>query len=228
MRNLTLIIPAKNESESLPLVLRDLKNIECNITVSLSREDMITKNSIKNFNVKVHEQSRLGYGSSLIEAINECQTEFFCIFNADGSFDEKDLKKMLELIKNYDFIFASRYLKGGGSDDDTVVTYIGNQIFSFLGKVMFSLNLDDILYTFVMGKTKSFNNLNLKSNDFRFCVEFPIKLKQMNMKYSSIPSHEKKRIKGQKKVSAVKDGFLILIEILKLFVQYKILKQNKN
>ena len=148
----------------------------------------------------------------------------FCIFNADGSFDEKDLKKMLELNKNYDFIFASRYLKGGGSDDDTVVTYIGNKIFSFLGKVMFSLSLNDILYTFVMGKTKSFNNLNLKSNDFRFCVEFPIKLEQMKMKYSSIPSHEKKRIKGEKKVSAVRDGFLILVEMLKLFVQYKILK----
>ena len=224
MKNLTLIIPAKNESESLPLVLKDLNNIECNITVSLSRKDTITKNSIKNFNVKVHEQSKLGYGNSLIEAIKECQTEFFCIFNADGSFDEKDLNKMFELNKNYDFIFASRYLKGGGSDDDTVVTYIGNKIFSFLGKVMFSLSLNDILYTFVMGKTKSFNNLNLKSNDFRFCVEFPIKLKQMNMKYSSIPSHEKKRIKGEKKVSAIKDGFLILIEMLKLFVQFKILK----
>ena len=224
MRNLTLIIPAKNESESLPLVLKDLNNIDTNIIVSLSREDIITKNSIKNFNVKVHEQSQLGYGNSLIEAIKKCQTEFFCIFNADGSFDEKDLKKMLELNKNYDFIFASRYLKGGGSDDDTVVTYIGNKIFSFLGKVMFSLSLNDILYTFVMGKTKSFNNLNLKSNDFRFCVEFPIKLEQMKMKYSSIPSHEKKRIKGEKKVSAVRDGFLILIEMLKLFVQYKILK----
>ena len=56
---------------------------------------------------------------------------------------KKDLKKMLELNKNYDFIFASRYLKGG-SDDDTVVTYIGNKIFS-LGKVMFSLSLNDIL-----------------------------------------------------------------------------------
>ena len=60
MRNLTLIIPAKNESESLPLVLKDLNNIDTNIIVSLSREDIITKNSIKNFNVKVHEQSKLG------------------------------------------------------------------------------------------------------------------------------------------------------------------------
>ena len=49
MRNLTLIIPAKNESESLPLVLKDLNNIDTNIIVSLSREDIITKNSIKNF-----------------------------------------------------------------------------------------------------------------------------------------------------------------------------------
>ena len=34
----------------------------------------------------------------------------------------------------------------GGSEDDTIITLIGNKIFSFLGKILFSLNLNDILY----------------------------------------------------------------------------------
>ena len=37
------------------------------------------------------------------------------------------------------------------------------------------------------------------------------------MKYTSIPSYEKKRIGGKKKVNALKDGFLILTEMIKLF-----------
>ena len=55
------------------------------------------------------------------------KTEYLCIFNADGSFDPKYLNEMLELCKDRDYVFASRYLKGAGSDDDTIVTKIGTQ-----------------------------------------------------------------------------------------------------
>ena len=42
----------------------------------------------------------------------------------------KYLNKMLKLCKNLDLIFTSRYMHpGGGSEDDTLVTYIGNKIF---------------------------------------------------------------------------------------------------
>ena len=68
-----------------------------------------------------------------------------------------------------------------------------------------------------MGKTESFKKLNIVNNDFRFCVEFPIKMQRKNMKYDSISSYEKKRIAGKKKVSPFKDGFLILIEMIRLF-----------
>jgi len=215
---LTLIIPAKNENESLPMVLNSLKKFNYNIIVSLSGHDYETINSIKNYdNVKILKQSAKGYGNALLEGINACKTKYFCIFNADGSFDENDLPKMLELNYQYDFIFTSRYSSGAGSEDDTIVTYLGNQIFSLLGRIFFSLKISDILFTFVMGQTESFKKLNVTKNDFSFFVEFPIKMKKKKMKYFSISSYEKKRIAGFKKVNAFKDGFLILLEMIKLF-----------
>ena len=217
-KNLTLIIPAKNESESLPIVLNSLKKFNYNIIVSLSENDHETINSINNYeNVQILRQSAKGYGNALIEGINACKTKYFCIFNADGSFDENDLPKILELNYQYDFVFTSRYSLGGSSEDDTIITYLGNQFFSLLGRIFFSLKISDILYTFVMGNTESFKKLNVINNDFRFCVEFPIKMHRKNMKYDSISSHEKKRIAGKKKVSPFKDGFLILIEMIRLF-----------
>ena len=72
-----------------------------------------------------------------------------------------------------------------------------------------------------MGSVNSFKKLNIKSNDFRLCVEMPIKMAICKMNYASVPSYEKRRIAGKKKVNALKDGFLILIEILKLFFVYK-------
>ena len=222
MTDLTLIIPAKKEKESLPKVLQSLEYLNHKIIVSLPKNDLETINSVKNFNILIHEQMGKGYGNSITEGINKCSTKYFCIFNADGSFEYKDLEKMLIKCKNNDFVFASRYLSGGGSDDDTIITYIGNKIFSLVGRLLFSLNLSDILYTYVLGKTSKFKELNIKSNDFRFCVEFPIKIQISNMDYTSVPSYEKKRIGGKKKVNEIKDGFLILTEIIKLFFMSKI------
>ena len=68
-----------------------------------------------------------------------------------------------------------------------------------------------------MGKTLSFNNLNISSHDFTLCVEFPIKASRHGYKLGSIPSYERNRIGGKKKVNALKDGLLILIKMIKIF-----------
>ena len=220
MNDLTLIIPAKNESETLPVVLESLKKLKLKIIISLKNDDLETINSIvPNKNIKIYFQSGNGYGNSLREAISFCKTKYFCIFNADGSFEQKDLFKMYDCIINNDFVYTTRYEKPGGSDDDTIITYLGNKFFSKLGNILFSLKINDILYTFLMGKTESFRKLNVLSNDFRFCVELPIKMQLHKMNYTSIPSYEFKRLAGKKKVNAFKDGFLILIEMLRLFIK---------
>ena len=59
MNKLTLVIPAKKESETLPKVIQQLKNLECKIIVSLPSNDIDTIDSIKNFNARVMESGKL-------------------------------------------------------------------------------------------------------------------------------------------------------------------------
>ena len=218
MKNLTLIIPAKKEADSLPRVLNEIKDFDCKIIVILESSDVETIDAIKNFNCRLVFQSGKGYGNALTEGMENVTTDYLCIFNADGSFQPKDLIKMLSLCENnLDFVFASRYLGEGGSDDDTFLTTLGNFIFSKIGNIFFSLRLSDILYTFLLGKTKSFKKLGLTSNDFCLCVEMPIKAKRNSMNYVDIPSHERKRIAGHKKVNEFRDGFKILVYMIKIF-----------
>ena len=40
MENLTLIIPAKYEEASLPLVLKEIKNLNCKIYIILEKTDL--------------------------------------------------------------------------------------------------------------------------------------------------------------------------------------------
>ena len=219
MKNLTLIIPAKNEKESLPSVLNELKNFECKIKIILEESDKETIDAIKSFNCDLIFQKKNGYGNALIEGIDAVDTKYFCIFNADGSFNPNELLNMLNLsnLNNYDFIFASRYEKNCGSDDDTIVTFLGNFIFTLLGKIFFRLSITDILYTFVMGKSDQAKKLQLKQGDFGFCVELPIKAQKQDMKLGTSKSYERKRISGTKKVNAFKDGLKILFFMIKLF-----------
>lgn len=218
MDNLTLLIPANKEKESLPIFLKELENFKCHKMIVLQKEDRETLDSISKFeNIKIFFQKNNGYGNALIEGLDEITTEYFCIINADGSMDPKFLKDMLSHCLDADLVFGSRYITGGGSDDDDLVTFTGNKIFTFLGNILFSLNLSDILYTYVLGKTNSIKKLSLKNKDFRICVEIPVKAKKHNLKYKTLPSMERKRIGGKKKVSAIKDGFLILIAVIGLF-----------
>ena len=223
MNDLTLIIPAKREAESLPIFLKEIENFECKKLIVLQKEDIETKKSIENIkNIEIHEQNNNGYGNALIEGINSVKTEYCCIINADGSMDPKYLNQMRETCKNLDFVFGSRYQQpGGGSEDDDFVTSIGNYVFTLLGNILFNLKITDILYTYILGKSSSFRNLNLSNFDFRICVEIPIKAKFNNMNYKCLPSYERERIGGKKKVNALKDGLLILSEIVKYFFRFK-------
>ena len=216
MDNLTLVIPAKYEASTLPIVLKELEKYKVKKIIVIPEYDEETLDAIKNFDCNILKQKGEGFGSALIEGIEKVKTKYLCIFNADGSFDPKYLSEMINLLENQnDFVFNTRYENKGGSDDDTFLTYIGNKFFTALCKVLFSLNISDILFTYVMGRTNAFNHLKLRNKNFTFCIELPVKAKFNKFISISLPSYERSRISGRKKVNEFKDGFLILISIIK-------------
>ena len=222
MSDLTLIIPAKNEKESLPRVLDELKKFNFKKNIILEASDKLTIEAINTYDCEIIYKDSQGYGDALKKGIETVETEFFCIFNADGSFNPKELDMMINKLKSdkYDFVFASRYEKNCGSEDDTLITLIGNYIFTFLGKIFFRLEITDILYTFVMGRTSCVKKLGLKAKDFSFCVELPIKANRVGYKICTSKSYERSRIAGKKKVNAFRDGLKILFSMIRLFFRY--------
>ena len=220
MSNLTLLIPAKYEAECLPYFLKELQRYNYKKIVILDQNDSKTVEATKLFkDVEILYQKNNGYGNALIEGINHTVTEFFSIINTDGSMNPIELEKMLNEIEknNNDIVFGSRYMKNAGSEDDDLVTKIGNFVFSLIGKVLFRLQISDILYTYVVAKTQLVKDLKLQSGDFKFCVELPIKVHRKKYNYISYPCFERKRIAGKKKVSPLIDGFKILMGMVYLF-----------
>ena len=53
MRDLTLIIPAKKEVESLPVFLKEIENYKCKKFVVLQKEDLETKEAIRKIMARI-------------------------------------------------------------------------------------------------------------------------------------------------------------------------------
>ena len=232
-KNLSLLLPAKNELSCIDKVFNELEKINFNSQVLLvvdSIKDNTLKFKKKKYSFKIIKiiTNKKGYGAAVIEGIKKCKTEKVCIFNADGSFNPVSLKKMVSLSKKYDHIFCSRYLNNAGSDDDTFLTFIGNKIFTLTGKVFFSMKLEDILYAYYLSDVKKIKKLNLQQQDFSIALEIPLKIENFDQTYCEIPSKERKRISGIKKVREFVDGFKLLKYMIFFYFKYVFLKNFFN
>ncbi len=214
MENVTLIIPAKEEPNALPIVLDEIKKKKLlyKILIIMHESDTSTYDSLKNYDCEILFQTQKGYGNAIREGINHCKTKYSCIFYADGSTDPIYVEKMLKKLEtnNLDLVFGSRYEKNAHSFDDDAITRIGNYCFTFLGNFLMKFNISDILFTYIFGKTECFKDMKLGSNDYCLCVEIPYKAKLSKHNYSTIPCIERKRFADKKKVKAFTDGFRIL------------------
>ncbi|MAV04369.1 MAG: hypothetical protein CMC31_01735 [Flavobacteriaceae bacterium] len=218
LHDVSLIIATYNEEESLGYVLDEIKdfNIGEIIIIDKSSTDN-TKNIAENYDVKFITQTREGWGGAVKEAIELSSKEYITYMDGDGSYNPKALHEMRSLIDNYDAVFCSRYKDGAKSPDDTPIRALGNKIFTKLVKLLFGPKITDSLFFYPMFKKNILENLDLDSDDFTLCLELPVKVHQMRLKYVEILSEERERYAGVTKVNALTDGFKILLGILSLW-----------
>lgn len=225
MTEITIIILTKNEEGNIEWVIDELKRLSLNnIIVVDSGSTDNTVQILKSKNVKHFIQSQKGYGAAILEAVGRVDTKYLSVIDADGSYDSRDIPKMLNILKTHDldFVLGSRYLGGNKSEDDTLIRLIGNFFFTKLTRIIFNINITDALFHFPVCKTSSYKYLNLKFKDFAICVEMPVMINENNLKFKEFFSKERPRMTGESKVNALKDGIIILYQILKLFYLQKI------
>ncbi len=215
---ISVLVPARDERESLPAMLEELpKDLIHEIIVVDGHSNDGTPQLVRKLGYRVITQQGRGYGMAVISGLRAAGGDLVTFMDADGSFDPKELPRLLELIEQgYDIVFCSRYLPGAGSDDDTFIRKLGNKIFTVLLRTMFGVRLSDALFFYALGKKAVFARLDLECKDFALCVEVPIKVHRAGYKYTEIASTERRRLAGVSKVNAALDGLRILAAMLKL------------
>ena len=227
--DLTIVIPTKNEEDCIQSTIEELTKLSFkNILIIDANSKDNTINIAERLGCKIINQSGQGYGLAIVQSLKSVDTKYVCFFDADGSYNPKSLIHMYkELVENnYDFVFCSRYQNGLKSEDDTFIRYIGNFFFTKCLSILFSLNITDFLFHYAMSTKEKYESLNLEYKSFSLCCEVPIKANLKGYKFLEIASKERKRVGGISKVNAFKDGFIILLDMLRLFIKRNDFKQK--
>lgn len=217
MNKVSVIIPTLNEADSITEVLDQIpKEVVDEIIVVDGHSEDGTVDLVRELGYKVIYQEGKGYGAAFSTGVRYAQGDILILMDGDGSPNPKDIPSLLKKInEGYDIVLGSRYLSKAGSEDDTVIRYIGNKVFTFIVNKIHNMNISDSLYMFAAVKRKVFESIKLESSDFGYSVEFPIKAHKAGFKFAEVASLERKRVSGKSRVNAFWDGLKILWVIMK-------------
>jgi hypothetical protein len=121
-------------------------------------------------------------------------------------------------MDKYDLIIGSRYLPGVFSEDDDLITSLGNKIFNFLARVLFGSNLTDVMVIYRLLRTDLPQKLDLfNEKNYAFFERvlytkisweplMSIRAINRNMKVGEIPAGEPARMGGTRKLQIIRWG----------------------
>jgi GT2 family glycosyltransferase len=115
---------------------------------------------------------------------------------------------------------GSRFLRGGGSRDLSLIRKIGNHLFVTLVNLVWSGRYTDLCYGFLAFRREALERLKpyLKSEHFQIETEMCIRARKLGLKVVEVPSVELKRSHGESKLSGMRDSLQILQVILREFI----------
>lgn len=151
-----------------------------------------------------------------MQGFNLAKGDILVIMCGDGSDNPKYIKDFISRInQGYEYVRASRYMKGAKSDDDTWITLIGNKILTLLTNLVHRLKVSDALYIYSAISKKGFKQFKLDSCGFEITIELLIKSHREGLKFVNIPVAERKRFAGRPKINSFLDGLKILKSIFR-------------
>ena len=155
MINLSIVIPAKNEEASLPLVLDEVGNAlkqlpaPCEVIVVNDRSTDKTADVIKQYSFArlIDNPYNSGKGAALRAGFEAANGEYIAMMDADFSHNAMDLPALLqEARKHRGLVVGSRIY--GGSEEYTRVRAFGNVILTWFFGFVHGRYLSDALNGF--------------------------------------------------------------------------------
>jgi glycosyltransferase involved in cell wall biosynthesis len=217
--DVTVVVPTLNEESNIGNTIRQIHYAGFrNVLVIDGDSRDRTIEIAKDLGVNVAFQKGRGKGVALRQAFGiDGIGDRVVIMDADGSMDAKEIFTLLQpLDAGADVVKASRFMRGGFTEDMTPIRKIGNGFFVFLVNCLWRAKYTDLCYGFAVFSKRALARLvpELESTGFEIETELFIKARKLGLTVVEVPSVERARKNGVSNLNAVKDGFRILKTIL--------------
>jgi glycosyltransferase involved in cell wall biosynthesis len=215
-----VVIPARNEEQSLTVVLEALQKIGIDdvLVIDGNSADR-TVEVAKDFGVNVILQEGRGKGNAVSQVFcnGYLDVDAVVLLDADGSMRPEEIPLLVEkLASGADLAKGSRFIEGGYSDDLGLLRRFGNFLFLSLVNLFWKADYTDLCYGYAAFRKETVKKLAgiLKSQNFEIETEVFIKAQKLGLKVAEVPSVELKRRHGKSNLKSFTDGFQILRTII--------------
>jgi glycosyltransferase involved in cell wall biosynthesis len=209
----SVVIPALNEAENLPLVLpRIPTNIHEVILVDGHSVDGTVETARALLpNVRVVYQEGRGKGAALRSGFNAATGDVIVMLDADGSTDPAEIPAYVgALCAGADFAKGSRFLQGGGTADMPLHRQMGNQSFVKMVQLLFGGQYTDLCYGYNAFWRSVLPLLELDGDGFEIETMMNVRALRANLRIAEVPSFEAKRHYGEGRLRTIPDGWRVL------------------
>lgn len=217
--NIAIVIPTYNEKETLPSLIdrlfAEVKKIAEKFFIIIMDDASPdgTAKIAENLNEKyqnimvVKRPSKLGLGSAYKQgfqiALKEFNPDYVVQMDADHSHDPKEIPLMVNKIKEYDYVIASRHVPGSSVVGWNAQRKILHSMAGAFARKCAKLDIADPTSGFRIFRKnvlKAINFSEIKSEGFAFQVEILCYLRRMGIKGIEIPTRFVNRKRGKSKM----------------------------
>jgi dolichol-phosphate mannosyltransferase len=192
LKLLSVIIPARNEEESLPPTLRDIYSTFTALKVPHEIVVVDDGSSDQTWAVlqglrdsgeiptlaPVQNLGLHGFGRAIIHGLDNSRGDAVVIMMADASDSPKDAVRYWRLLNDegYECAFGSRFIKGGQVIDYPRIKLFVNRCANLFIKAMFNIPLNDTTNAFKAYRRTVIDGIRpLLAPHFNLTVELPLK-----------------------------------------------------
>ena len=215
----SVVIAALDEEESLSHVLSRLPGglHEVILVDGHSRDRTVEVALQMRPDIRVLYQPGRGKGDALRAGFAEARGDLVIAIDADGSTDPTEIPAFVgALLSGADYVKGSRFIPGGGTEDMTFTRKMGNLGLMTLCRILFGTKYTDLNYGFTGFWRRELKTLDLRSEGFEIEAEMNLRAAITNLKVVEVASFEQPRVGGIAHLSPLRDGWRVLMEILRL------------
>jgi len=201
----SIIIPTKNEEETIDEVLTKIKPYGDEIIVIDGHSSDNTKKIVKKHRIKFFLDNGKGKGAAVRLGLEIASNPIVVFIDADGSHEPKDIPKLIKPIREdiADLVIGSRMTGGSDelfSDFYEFIRLTGSMIINLAINYRWNVRLSDTQNGFRAIVRDIGRYIKLTANSTTIEQEMVMKCLNYGYRVINVPSHEYKRKGGESKI----------------------------